>query len=946
FFSSFSLRVFATELSIIGFLTIKLDSYDASRRNHRVIDSNKYDKIKRIKNDLNLSDASTLTDICNYKDQPEVEIISLIEEHIPRYKLRADTLTTFSGYENQNWFIPSPALQLDSDVDLSPEQAEETFKYFALCSHRVSQMTKTYNDIEAVTRLLEEKEKDLELAARIGQSLLARNRDFEQKNDQMEQELTLLSDQVTQYKHELAMKTELLQIYAHDLDYSESDSNPTSPTCRDRISLHVSWDVLQKKIRKLEGENEQLKSEANILDDETTTFEEKEQQLVKDVVRQLSEANMNVDQLSEELSKKIDDNLRQQEEITMLLAQLVDFQQKNKKINVENEDLQQHLHAAKECQQELTTELADLKEKYREVVEMLHENQEQLRDAIRKTLPTATRRSFAHYYNNDSLASELESSLSSDNEISQQIKSDKQLQNLKIFETVRYARQRRNTTATSHTTPAQLSHLYTSTSAVQGTTTCSLTSCYSARGIASTLGGGDGTFPPLAPLLDTPYSVGSGPSSVDSLLNSDSEGSVMTDSNYNADDDSMCSSITSLGRPGIPGSKDLESALRRLSLRRQSEHEYQLSVQRNGCYDLGSDGTHTPAQCRTPDSIMSTGSLGLGPFNYRPYHMPEKLQIIKPMEGSLTLHHWQQLATPHLGGIFEERPGVQVKGERKLEEFDENFTLTDYEEDDDYIHPGKKFESTGTSYTYTMSTVLHPDANTQVTPSLPPTQMSVTAKQPPPVLNSPQCRERGTSTFSTTIGLAKLLNERGISAGVPRVCSRPPSPTHPYSPTATPCNSPDCTPPSSPPPSPIPFSPLRLPSLMALSSGVSRGADLLKRTFKPNSPNSKRVDRRRTGQKSSKSNDRQPSAINLMKKLNEIGIQNIMPPTNSIAHNLPFTTTNPLVSRTSPMTQLTSIRQYVNLHLPSCQTTPSSSLFAPEVGTIGTLPSLRKGGFL
>ena len=37
-------------------------------------------------------------------------------------------------------------------------------------------MTKAYNDIDAVTRLLEEKEKDLELAAKIGQQLLERNK--------------------------------------------------------------------------------------------------------------------------------------------------------------------------------------------------------------------------------------------------------------------------------------------------------------------------------------------------------------------------------------------------------------------------------------------------------------------------------------------------------------------------------------------------------------------------------------------------------------------------------------------------------------------------------------------------------------------------------------------------------------------------------------------------
>ena len=47
--------------------------------------------------------------------------------------------------------------------------AGATLDYFVSCGDRLSQMTKTYHDIDAVTRLLQEKEKDLELAAKIGQ---------------------------------------------------------------------------------------------------------------------------------------------------------------------------------------------------------------------------------------------------------------------------------------------------------------------------------------------------------------------------------------------------------------------------------------------------------------------------------------------------------------------------------------------------------------------------------------------------------------------------------------------------------------------------------------------------------------------------------------------------------------------------------------------------------
>ncbi|MEQ2194767.1 hypothetical protein XENOCAPTIV_002668 [Xenoophorus captivus] len=62
--------------------------------------------------------------------------------------------------------------------------------------------------------------------------------------------------------------------------------------------------------------------------------------------------------------------------------------------------------------------------------------------------------------------------------------------------------------------------------------------------------------------------------------------------------------------------------------------------------------------------------------------LPEKLQIVKPMEGSLTLHHWQQLAKPHLATILDPHPGVVTKGFRPLAQ-DAVFQLADMEEDEE-----------------------------------------------------------------------------------------------------------------------------------------------------------------------------------------------------------------------------------------------------------------------
>jgi hypothetical protein len=83
-----------------------------------------------------------------------------------------------------------------------------------------------------------------------------------------------------------------------------------------------------------------------------------------------------------------------------------------------------------------------------------------------------------------------------------------------------------------------------------------------------------------------------------------------------------------------------------------------------------------------------------------------------------------------------------------------------------------------------------------------------TAPQTPVAMS----RRGSTTTFSTTLGLAKMLNERGIKAVTPSAVATPCG-DRSFSPTATPCNSPDGTPPSSPPPSPPPYNPLKFPGM-------------------------------------------------------------------------------------------------------------------------------------
>ncbi|CAN9513934.1 unnamed protein product [Ophioblennius macclurei] len=605
--------------------------------------------------------------VCNSTDLPELEIISLLEEQLPVYKLRADTIF---GYDQDDW-LHTPLVAPDSALDLTTEQIEETLKYFLLCADRVGQMTKTYSDIDAVTRLLEEKERDLELAARIGQSLLKKNKALSERNELLEEQVEHIREEVSQLRHDLTMKDELLQFYTSAAEESEGDSATSTPVRPSEPAVLMPTffplDSLQKKLKDLEEENKSLRSEANHLETETISYEEKEQQLVNDCVKELRDANVQISSLAEELAKKTEDASRQQEEITHLLSQIVDLQKKAKLYAVENEELTQHLGAAKDAQRQLTAELRELQDKYAECMEMLHEAQEELKNLRNKTLPLNSSRRFHSLglFPMDSLAAEIEGTMRKELQMDDPDVEEQRLHPKRVFQTVKnlnLMRQQRSSAA-----PSPLN--------IPGS---NQTSCFTS-GRSSRVG---------TPRCNSIYGSETG-----SGIYLDNRTSSLLEA---ADDGSEDSNKRPPGTPGTPGSRDLEAALRRLSLRRdnylsekrffEEERERKLAYlakedEKSGGENSG--GPSTPTESLL--SLCSHPSIWSGySFTARSY-LPEKLQIVKPLEGSATLHAWQQLAQPHMGAMLDHRPGVVTKGFRTLEhdqEQDDSWQLDQPEEDE------------------------------------------------------------------------------------------------------------------------------------------------------------------------------------------------------------------------------------------------------------------------
>lgn len=90
------------------------------------------------------------------------------------------------------------------------------FLFPVLCGNRVSQMTRTYDDIEAVTRLLEEKEKDLELTVQIGKELLTQNTRLENRVAELEGEVKVANENLAQLTYEVHTKSALLAALTND----------------------------------------------------------------------------------------------------------------------------------------------------------------------------------------------------------------------------------------------------------------------------------------------------------------------------------------------------------------------------------------------------------------------------------------------------------------------------------------------------------------------------------------------------------------------------------------------------------------------------------------------------------------------------------------------------------------------------------------------------------
>ncbi|GBP16762.1 Trafficking kinesin-binding protein milt [Eumeta japonica] len=200
------------------------------------------------------------------------------------------------------------------------------------------------------------------------------------------------------------------------------------------------------------------------------------------------------------------------------------------------------------------------------------------------------------------------------------------------------------------------------------------------------------------------------------------------------------------------GAKELEAALKRLTPAEVLARRAMLSYAPAGTYSMTTNNPLQHFRVRTPDSIMSTGSSGI------------RFSDLALLDAS---------GNTYLSGLLEERPGVTIRGGRGLDDLGmQVYTLSDVEEDVSDELPGKQFEFSGCTYTFTTSTVMHPDDGLI-------TDLSFLSQSQ---VSSRMALLRHLAN-QVNLGLASMLNERGIKAVTPSALNTPAGTN--FSPTVT-----------------------------------------------------------------------------------------------------------------------------------------------------------------
>ncbi|KRY11835.1 Trafficking kinesin-binding protein 1 [Trichinella patagoniensis] len=195
---------------------------------------------------------------------------------------------------------------------------------------------------------------EVHMAAQVGLILLKRNSELEKTNESLEKKLVQANEEMTQLKHELQLKLSLLRALAEEEeDQIINDSY-----------YGLSYQDLQAKMKNLEEQNQKLQLEISHLKDIVASSVDREELLTVRYRKQRSDSQSKIQNLCEQLNEGKQVCMLQQTFLENFHKEIEELNSLNSKLREENAELSQQLQSVQAMFTSVKAELQKMEGRY------------------------------------------------------------------------------------------------------------------------------------------------------------------------------------------------------------------------------------------------------------------------------------------------------------------------------------------------------------------------------------------------------------------------------------------------------------------------------------------------------------------------------------------------------------------------------------------------------
>ncbi|KRY29261.1 Trafficking kinesin-binding protein 1 [Trichinella spiralis] len=210
------------------------------------------------------------------------------------------------------------------------------------------------------------------MAAQVGLILLKRNGELEKTNESLEKKLVEANEEMTQLKHELQLKLSLLRALAEEEeDQIINDSY-----------YGLSYQDLQAKMKNLEEQNQKLQLEISHLKDIVASSVDREELLAVRYCKQRSDSQSKIQNLCEQLNEGKQVCMLQQSFLENLHKEIEDLHLLNSKLREENAELSQQLQSFQSMYTAVKTEMQKMERRYEALWDSLIEAESETKTLV------------------------------------------------------------------------------------------------------------------------------------------------------------------------------------------------------------------------------------------------------------------------------------------------------------------------------------------------------------------------------------------------------------------------------------------------------------------------------------------------------------------------------------------------------------------------------------